>query len=54
MKKVVIRFKDGEYINVIADYIEMNGKDVVVWNDDDIVAITNTKEIISCHMSECK
>jgi hypothetical protein len=51
VKKVVIRFKDGEFINVEADYIEMNGKDIVVWNDDNIVAITNTKEIVSCHMS---
>lgn len=54
MTKVVIRFKDGEYINVKANYIEMNGKDIVIWNDDNIVAITNTKEIVSCHMSEQK
>ena len=51
MKKVVIKFKNGEFINVEADYIELNGKDIVVWDDDNIVAITNTKEIVSCHMS---
>lgn len=52
MTKVVIRFKDGEYINVKADYIEVKGKDIIVWQDDNVVAVTNIKEIISCHMSE--
>ena len=54
MKRVVIKFKNGEHINVEADYIEMNGKDIIIWLDDDIKAITNTKEIVSCHMSECR
>lgn len=54
MSKVVIKLKNGDYINVEADYIEMQGKVIVVWNDDEIKAITNTKEIVSCHMSEQK
>lgn len=54
MTKVVIKLKNGDYINVEADYIEMNGKDIIIWLDDNIKAITNTKEIISCHMSEQK
>ena len=52
MTKVVIKFKNGEFINIHGDYIEMKNKDIIVWHKGEIVAITTTKEIVSCHMSE--
>lgn len=51
MSKVVIKFKNGEFINIEGDYIELKSKDIIVWHKGEIVAITNTKEIVSCHMS---
>ena len=54
MNKVVIKFKNGEYINVEADTIELtiNKSDIVVKNNGVIVAIAKIKEVVSCHLSE--
>ena len=54
MKKVVIKFKNGEFINIEADTIEIEKSDIIVKNNEKIVAVSKTKEIISCHMSECR
>lgn len=51
MKKVVIHLKDGNYVNVEADTIEIEKGNVIVKNGEDIVAITKIKELVSCHMS---
>lgn len=52
MKKVVIKFKNGEFINIEADTIEINKSDIIVSNNGKIVVVAKTKEIISCHLSE--
>lgn len=54
MKKVVIKFKNGEFINIEADTIEIEKNDIMVRNKGKIVVVTKTKEIISCHLSECR
>lgn len=52
MKKVVIKFKNGEFINILADKIEIVKSDIIVSNGEKIVVVAKTKEIISCHLSE--
>lgn len=51
MKKVVIHLKDGNYVNVEADTIEIEKGNVIIRNGEKIVAITKLKEMVSCHMS---
>lgn len=52
MKRAVIRFKDGSYINIPAEGLEIHKNTIMVWKDAYIVAIVKTNEIISCHISE--
>ncbi len=52
MKKVVIKFKNGEFINIEADTIEIDKSNIIVSNNGKIVVVTKTKEITSCHLSE--
>ena len=54
MSRVVIKFKDGTYINVLADTLELKKGMVMAWSDDRLVAVVKTKDVISCHMSEQK
>lgn len=54
MKRLVIRFKDGEHMNIPADYIDMRDGFIVAWDGDNIVAIIAAEMIISCHLSEKK
>lgn len=51
MKKVVIHLKDGNYVNVEADTIEIEKGNVIIKNGEKIVAITKIKELVSCHLS---
>lgn len=54
MTRVIIRFKDGEHLNIPADYIDIRDGWIMVWRGEDIVAIAKADEIISCHISEKK
>lgn len=54
MKRVIIRFKDGEHLNIPADCIDIREGWIVAWKDDYIVVIAKAEEIISCHISEKK
>jgi hypothetical protein len=51
MKKVVIHLKDGNFVNVEADTIELAKSYIIVKNGEKPVAIAKIKEIVSCHMS---
>lgn len=54
MQRVIIKFKNGDHINVRADCIDLRDSFVMAWNENDLVAIANSDEIISCHVSESK
>jgi hypothetical protein len=54
MTRVIIRFKDGEHINIPADAIDIRDEWIVAWKGDFIVAMAKAEEIISCHLSETK
>ena len=54
MTRVVIRFKDGEHLNVPADCIDIREGWIFAWKGDLIVAIVKADEVISCHLSEKK
>ena len=54
MTRVVIRFKDGEHLNVAADCIDIRDGWIMAWKGEDLVVIVKADEIISCHMSEKK
>lgn len=54
MTRVIIRFKDGEHMNIPADCIDMRDGWIFAWKGEFIVAIVKAEEIISCHLSEKK
>ena len=54
MTRVIIRFKDGEHMNIPADCIDYRDGWIVAWNGDSIVAISKADEVVSCHLSEKK
>ena len=54
MTRVVIRFKDGEHMNIPADCIDIRDGWILAWRGDALVVIVKAEEIISCHMSEKK
>ena len=53
MDKIVIKFKNGEFINITADTIEIEKNDIIARHKGKIVAVAKIKEIVSCHLS-CK
>lgn len=54
MTRVIIRFKDGEHLNIPADYIDIREEWIVAWNGEYIVAMAKADDVISCHLSEKK
>lgn len=54
MNKVVIKFKNGEFINIEADTITLDKSNIIVSNNGKIVVVAKLKEITSCHLSERK
>lgn len=54
MTRVVIRFKDGEHMNIPADCIDIRDGWIFAWKGDFIVVIAKADEVVSCHLSEKK
>lgn len=54
MTRVVIRFKDGEHMNIPADCIDIRDGWIFAWKGDFIVVIARADEVIACHLSERK
>ena len=54
MTKVIMRFKDGEHLNIPADCIDIRDGWILAWKGDAIVAISKADEIITCYMTEKK
>jgi hypothetical protein len=54
MTRCVIKFKDGELLNLVADYIDLRDGNVMAWRGESLVLIAKVEEVISCHLSEKK
>lgn len=54
MSRVVIKFKDGEHINLQADCIDLQDGWILAWRGDAIVVIAKADEVNVCYMSEKK
>jgi hypothetical protein len=54
MTRVIIRFKDGEHLNIPADGIDIRDGWIMAWKGEFLVVISKAEEIISCHISEKK
>ena len=54
MTRVIIRFKDGEHINIQGDYIDIKDEWIFAWKGDFIVLIVKAEEVVACYISEKK
>jgi hypothetical protein len=54
MARVIIRFKDGEHLNIPADCIDIRDGWIMAWKGDYIVAIAKAEEVNVCYISEKK
>ena len=52
MKRAVFKLKDGEYINVPADPIDVRNEWICAWNGEDIVAIAKAEIVDLCRLTE--
>lgn len=52
MKRVTIKFKDGSFVNIVANVLELRNGRVLVRNGENLVAIAKLKEITVCYMSD--
>ena len=54
MTRVIIRFKDGEHLNLPADCIDIRDGWLVAWRGEDIVVVAKMDEVKVCYISEKK
>lgn len=54
MTRVIIKFKDGEHLNIPADCIDIRDGWVFAWKGEFIVAIAKAEEVNVCYISEKK
>lgn len=54
MTRLVIKLKDGTFINVSANSLDFNKGYIMARNGETVVAIVKAQEIISCYISEQK
>ncbi len=54
MTRVIIRFKDGEHLNLPADCFDFREGWIVAWKGEDIVVAAKMEEVNVCYISEKK
>ena len=54
MTRLIIKFKNGEHINLPADCIDIRDGWIVAWQGENIVVIANMDEVYVCYLSEKK
>jgi hypothetical protein len=52
--RVIIRFKDGEHLNIPAECIDIREGWIYAWKGDYIVVIAKADDVITCYLSEKK
>lgn len=54
MPRVIIKLKDGEYINIRGDAIDVRDGFIMAWDGDALVAVANAECVSSAHIAEVK
>ena len=54
MTRVIIKFKDGEHLNIPADCIDIRDGWIVAWKGEALVVIANMADVSVCYISEKK
>lgn len=54
MSRCLFKFKNGEYVNIQADCIDLRDGWIYAWRGDYIVAIVQAEEVLACYISEKK
>lgn len=54
MTRCIIKFKDGEHINIPADCIDIRDEWIIAWNGECIVVVAKASEVNVCYLSEKK
>ena len=54
MTRVILKFKDGEHINLQADCIDIRDGWIMAWRGEALVVVANADEVNVCYMSEKK
>ena len=52
MKRAILKFVDGEYVNVQANYIDMDDKYISIHLDDVIVGVFQLEYVKAAYISE--
>lgn len=52
MKRAIVKFKDGEYVNIEADYLDADDKYISVHLEDKIMGIFELEFIKAAYISE--
>ena len=54
MTRVIIKFKNGEHINLPADWMDFRDGWVMAWNGENLVVVADATEVNVCYISEKK
>ena len=54
MTRVIIKFKNGEHINLPADCLDFHDGWIMAWNGDSLVVVADATEVNVCYISEKK
>lgn len=54
MSRCIIKFKNGEHVNISADCIDLRDDWIFAWKGDYIVVIVRAEEVVACYISEKK
>ena len=54
MSRVIIKFKNGEHINLPADCTDFRDGWIMAWNGDSLVVVADATEVNVCYISEKK
>ena len=52
MQRVIIKLKDGTYINTIGDYLSREEGYLTAWNGNDLIAVVLLELVTVAYLSE--
>ena len=52
MKRVVIKCKDGEHVNVVGDFFRVDEEFLLAWNGENLVAVVRIELVEIAYISE--
>lgn len=54
MPRCIIKFKNDEYLNIPAEWIDVRDAWVMAWDGEALVAVAKAEDVICCYISEKK